>query len=233
MLIAGLYSPSGGQLRIGGQPVTRPRTDIGIVFQSPVLLDWRRVLDNVMLQVETRRLDKALYRRRSLDLLDAVGLAGFEHTYPYALSGGMRQRVSICRALIHDPPLLLMDEPFGALDALTREQLMIDLQRMWAGGHQTVVFVTHSIREAVPGGRLPVGPGDRPVAPSGPYRADLADRPATPPTAQNGDHPVLHPLYTGDYRSFHEQGRHSRRAGMIFWNLASPLLSMFGGPPSS
>jgi NitT/TauT family transport system ATP-binding protein len=149
MLIAGLYSPSGGQVRIGGQPVTRPRTDIGIVFQNPLLLDWRRVLDNVMLQVEARRLDKVLYQRRSLELLDAVGLAGFEHAYPYALSGGMRQRVSICRALIHDPPLLLMDEPFGALDALTREQLMIDLQRMWADRHQTVVFVTHSIREAV------------------------------------------------------------------------------------
>lgn len=149
MLIAGLYSPTHGQVRIGGQPVTQPRTDIGIVFQSPVLLDWRRVLDNVMLQVEARGLDKTRYRRRSLELLDAVGLTGFENAYPYALSGGMRQRVSICRALVHDPPLLLMDEPFGALDALTREQLMIDLQRMWAGGNQTVVFVTHSIREAV------------------------------------------------------------------------------------
>lgn len=149
MLIAGLYSPTGGRIRIAGQPVTQPRTDIGIVFQNPVLLDWRRVLDNVMLQVEARRLDKVRYRRRALELLDAVGLAGFERAYPYALSGGMRQRVSICRALIHDPPLLLMDEPFGALDALTREQLMIDLQRMWAAGHQTVLFVTHSIREAV------------------------------------------------------------------------------------
>jgi NitT/TauT family transport system ATP-binding protein len=149
MLIAGLYSASHGEVRIGGQPVTRPRTDLGIVFQNPVLLEWRRVLDNVMLQVEAQRLDKVVYRRRALELLGAVGLAGFENAYPYALSGGMRQRVSICRALIHDPPLLLMDEPFGALDALTREQLMIDVQRMWAGGHQTAVFVTHSIREAV------------------------------------------------------------------------------------
>jgi NitT/TauT family transport system ATP-binding protein len=149
MLIAGLYTPSKGQIRIGGELVTRPRTNIGIVFQNPVLLDWRRVLDNVMLQIEAQRLDRVLYRRRCLELLDAVGLAGFEYAYPYMLSGGMRQRVSICRALIHDPPLLLMDEPFGALDALTREQLMIDLQRMWASGHQTTVFVTHSIREAV------------------------------------------------------------------------------------
>jgi NitT/TauT family transport system ATP-binding protein len=149
MLIAGLYSASAGQIRIDGQSVTRPRTDIGIVFQNPVLLDWRVVLDNVMLQIEARRLDKTVYRHRALKLLDAVGLAGFEQAHPYALSGGMRQRVAICRALVHDPPLLLMDEPFGALDALTREQLMIDLQRMWATGHQTILFVTHSIREAV------------------------------------------------------------------------------------
>jgi NitT/TauT family transport system ATP-binding protein len=149
MLIAGLYLASQGEIRIGGDAVRRPRTDVGIVFQSPVLLDWRRVLDNVMLQVQARRLDKTIYRQRSLELLRAVGLAGFEQVYPYALSGGMRQRVSICRALVHDPPLLLMDEPFGALDALTREQLMIDLQRMCAGGRQTVIFVTHSIVEAV------------------------------------------------------------------------------------
>jgi NitT/TauT family transport system ATP-binding protein len=149
MLVAGLYAPSAGQIRIDGQLVARPRTDIGIVFQNPVLLDWRVVLDNVMLQIEARRLDKSLYRSRALELLHAVGLTGFEQAYPYALSGGMRQRVSICRALVHDPPLLLMDEPFGALDALTREQMMIDLQRMWAAGNQTILFVTHNIREAI------------------------------------------------------------------------------------
>src|SRR5438093_5764312 len=102
-----------------------------------------------MLPVEARRLAKVLCRRRSLELLDAVGLAGFEHAYPYTLSGGMRQRVSICRALVHDPPLLLMDEPFGALDALTRDQMVLDLQYLWARGGKTVLFITHSITEAV------------------------------------------------------------------------------------
>ncbi|MBM4421611.1 MAG: ABC transporter ATP-binding protein, partial [Chloroflexi bacterium] len=113
------------------------------------LLDWRKTLANVMLQVEMRKLDKSLYQARAQELLDMVGLTGFEDRYPYELSGGMRQRVSICRALLHDPPLLLMDEPFGALDALTRDQLNLDLQRIWLQSRKTVVFVTHSITEAV------------------------------------------------------------------------------------
>ena len=129
--------------------VTRPQTNIGFVFQDPVLLDWRRALDNVMISVEGRKLPLAEYRERGLRLLQSVGLAGFENRYPYELSGGMRQRVSICRALIHDPPVLLMDEPFGALDALTREQLMLDLLRVWQERRKTVLFVTHSISEAV------------------------------------------------------------------------------------
>jgi len=149
MLLAGLYTPGSGEIRLDGASVDRPCTNIGIVFQSPVLLDWRTVLDNVMIQIEVRGLDKKTYRPRALELLSAVGLRGFENAYPHQLSAGMRQRVSICRALIHDPPLLLMDEPFGALDALTREQLMIDLQRMWAETRKTIFFVTHSIREAV------------------------------------------------------------------------------------
>jgi NitT/TauT family transport system ATP-binding protein len=149
MLIAGLYRPSAGEIRIADRRVTRAQTDLGMVFQSPVLLDWRTVLGNVLLQAEARRMEPRLARERALALLASVGLSGFERSYPYALSGGMRQRVSICRALVHDPPLLLMDEPFGALDALTREQLMIDLQRMLARTRQTVVFVTHSISEAV------------------------------------------------------------------------------------
>src|SRR5207248_6872264 len=124
-------------------------TNIGIVFQNHVLLDWRTTLENVMIQVEARGLEKRGYRGKALELLRAVGLDGFEHRYPWELSGGMRQRVSICRALIHDPPLLLMDEPFGALDALTREQLALDLQAIWMRTHKTVLFVTHSISEAV------------------------------------------------------------------------------------
>ena len=150
LMVAGLISKSAGTITIGDRPVTRPYTDLGIVFQEPVLLDWRKVLGNVLLQVELRKgMDKKRYIARAKELLDLVGLTGFEDRYPYELSGGMRQRVSICRALLHDPPLLLMDEPFGALDALTRDQLNLDLQQIWMGSGKTVMFVTHSISEAV------------------------------------------------------------------------------------
>src|SRR5262249_48657673 len=113
------------------------------------LLDWRRAVDNVLISVEGRGVPLAEYRARALRLLQSVGLKGFENRYPFELSGGMRQRVSICRALVHDPTVLLMDEPFGALDALTREQLMLDLLRIWQERRKTVLFVTHSISEAV------------------------------------------------------------------------------------
>jgi NitT/TauT family transport system ATP-binding protein len=149
MLLAGLLAPTGGRIAIGGVAVTRPQTDLGIVFQSPVLLAWRRALDNVLLQLEMRDVATAPYRERARALLATVGLDGFEDRYPHELSGGMRQRVSLCRALIHDPPLLLMDEPFGALDALTRDQLVLDLQRICARGGKSVLFITHSITEAV------------------------------------------------------------------------------------
>src|SRR5215469_12288694 len=120
MIAAGLLRPSSGAVSIDGAPVTRPRTDIGIVFQSPVLLEWRTALGNVMLQAEAKKLERTAAKRRARDLLGAVGLGGFEDKYPHELSGGMRQRVSLCRALIHDPSQLLMDEPFGALDAHSR-----------------------------------------------------------------------------------------------------------------
>jgi NitT/TauT family transport system ATP-binding protein len=120
-----------------------------MVFQRDVLLDWRSVLDNVLLPVEIKHLDRRRYRPRADELLGLVGLRGFESKYPSELSGGMRQRVAICRALIQDPSLLLMDEPFGALDALTREQMSLDLQRMWAAARNSVLFITHSIEEAV------------------------------------------------------------------------------------
>jgi NitT/TauT family transport system ATP-binding protein len=150
LMVAGLIPYSAGSIRIGETTVTKPFTDVGIVFQEPVLLDWRKVLENVLLQVEMRKgLDKRSYRRRAEELLDLVGLSGYEDRYPYELSGGMRQRVAICRALVHDPPLLLMDEPFGALDALTRDQLNLDLQTIWMQTRHTVMFVTHSISEAV------------------------------------------------------------------------------------
>ena len=149
MIAAGLMSPSSGLVAIDGSAVTRPRTDIGIVFQSPVLLEWRTALGNVMLQAEAKKLERGPAERRARALLAAVGLVGFEDKYPHELSGGMRQRVSLCRALIHDPPQLLMDEPFGALDALTRDQLVLDLQRICNERRMTVLFITHSVPAAV------------------------------------------------------------------------------------
>ncbi len=150
LMLAGLIPSSSGEITIGDTPVRGPHTDLGIVFQEPVLLDWRKVLGNILLQVELRKgLKGKDYEDRARELLKLVGLEGFEDRYPFELSGGMRQRVSICRALLHDPPLLLMDEPFGALDALTRDQLNLDLQSIWLQSRKTVMFVTHSISEAI------------------------------------------------------------------------------------
>lgn len=149
MIVGGLVPPTSGEVLVAGSPVKEAQTDIGIVFQDAVLLEWRTSLGNVMLQVEARRLDQQIYLPRARELLVSVGLDGFEDKYPFELSGGMRQRVSICRALVHRPRLLLMDEPFGALDALTRDQMNLDLQRMWLRNPITVLLVTHSISEAV------------------------------------------------------------------------------------
>ena len=146
--IVGLLSPTRGQIKVNGSSVVGPTPDVGIVFQNPVLMAWRTVLQNVLLQAEVRRLNLRQYRRRALELLKMAGLEGFEEKYPYQLSGGMQQRASICRALIHDPPLLLMDEPFGALDALTRERMNLELLRIWQESRKTIVFITHSIPEA-------------------------------------------------------------------------------------
>ena len=148
-LVAGLHLPTAGDVHVDGTRVDRPQTNLGIVFQSPVLLDWRTALDNVLMQIELRGGDTRAYRDRALTLLDQVGLRDFADRYPYELSGGMRQRVAIARALIHDAPLLLMDEPFGALDALTREQMRLDLEALWLATRKTVLFVTHDIDEAV------------------------------------------------------------------------------------
>ena len=148
-IVAGLHLPTAGEARVAGRIVDRPQTDLGIVFQSPVLLDWRTALANVLVQVELRGLDPRAYRERALKLLAQVGLKDFADRYPHELSGGMRQRVAIARALIHDAPLLLMDEPFGALDALTREQMRLDLEALWLATRKTVLFITHSIDEAV------------------------------------------------------------------------------------
>jgi NitT/TauT family transport system ATP-binding protein len=149
LMVAGLLDVTSGSIRLGGKPVTAPQTDVGIVFQAPVLVDWRTVLGNVLLQVELRGRAPKLFEAEARALLKSVGLEGFEDRHPYELSGGMQQRTSICRALVHNPPLLLMDEPFGALDALTREQIRVDIERLWMQTRKTVLFVTHSIAESI------------------------------------------------------------------------------------
>jgi NitT/TauT family transport system ATP-binding protein len=148
-LLAGVIPPSSGEILLDGRPVTGPRRDIGMVFQSPVLLRWKNVLENVTFPAAILGLDRAEARARARSLLELVGLAGFERKYPRELSGGMQQRVSICRALLFRPSILLMDEPFGALDAMTREELSVELLRIWQEEIKTVLFVTHSIPEAV------------------------------------------------------------------------------------
>src|SRR5207244_4536508 len=148
-VLAGLLPPTRGEARLRGTPIAGPRRDIGVVFQAPVLFPWRTVLDNVLLPVDVQGLPRDRHRRAALDLLALVGLEGFEQRYPWELSGGMQQRVSIIRALIHDPAMLLMDEPFGALDAMTRELMNLALQRIWLERKKTVLFITHSIPEAV------------------------------------------------------------------------------------
>ena len=149
LMLAGLVLPTGGTISVNGHTVRKPVSDLGIVFQDANLLDWRTILDNLMIQSEIRGLDDAACRTQALGLLHMVGLDGLDKRLPHELSGGQKQRAAICRALVHDPPLLLMDEPFGALDALTREQLNADLQTLWTGSGKTVVFVTHSITEAI------------------------------------------------------------------------------------
>lgn len=148
-IISALIRPSKGTVLIDDSALLAPRRDIGIVFQQAVLLPWRNVLDNVLLPAEILRLDMKEARARAYQLLDMVGLAGFEKRNPNELSGGMQQRAAICRALIHNPSMLLMDEPFAALDAMTREELGLELLRIWEIERKTIIFVTHNIPEAV------------------------------------------------------------------------------------
>jgi NitT/TauT family transport system ATP-binding protein len=149
-ILAGLHGFDTGKVRIGSptQPFN-PARDIGMVFQQPLLLKWRRIIDNVMLPTEILGLPQDAARKRAYELLDLVGLKGHEDKYPYELSGGMQQRASIARALVHDPKLILMDEPFGALDALTREKMNLELLQIWEKAKKTIIFVTHGITEAV------------------------------------------------------------------------------------
>ncbi|MEP9379453.1 ABC transporter ATP-binding protein [Aquabacter sp. CN5-332] len=148
MMIAGLIPPTSGEILVAGERVTGPRPDVGVVFQSPVLLPWRTVLDNVLFPVELLKKRRASYLDRAMELLKMAKLEDFANALPRELSGGMRQRAAICRALVHDPSTLLMDEPFSALDAITRDEMSVELLRIWQANRKTVVFVTHSIREA-------------------------------------------------------------------------------------
>ncbi len=148
-IVAGLILPTAGTAAIGGEPITEPRPETGIVFQAPTLLPWASVLENVLLPLRMMRRMDSGSADKAAALLKLVGLAGFESKSPRELSGGMQQRVAICRALVHEPDILLMDEPFGALDALTREEMTMELLRIWSERPKTVLFVTHSITEAV------------------------------------------------------------------------------------
>jgi NitT/TauT family transport system ATP-binding protein len=148
-MIAGLETATSGAIKINDVPVRGPRRDIGLIFQSPVLLPWRSILKNVLVPAEVLGMNRASSRSRAEQLLALVGLDGFADRYPDELSGGMRQRAAIARALMHDPEILLMDEPFGALDALTREAMNLELLRIWQASTKTVILVTHSIEEAL------------------------------------------------------------------------------------
>jgi NitT/TauT family transport system ATP-binding protein len=149
MMCGGLDTVTAGRIEIAGTPVNKARSSTGIMFQDPTLLPWMSVLDNVLFPIRIMKRPLAQYSDRARQLLELVGLAGFERSKPHQLSGGMKQRVALCRALIHDPDVLLMDEPFSALDALTRDDMNIALLDIWQRYRQTALFVTHSIREAV------------------------------------------------------------------------------------
>lgn len=207
MLIAGLVTPSTGTVMIRGRPVEGPYTDGGIVFQRDLLMPWRSTLDNILVQAEFRKEPKKALLPKARDLLSMVNLEGFESKFPGELSGGMKQRVAICRALVHDPDLLLMDEPFGALDALTREQLNLDLQDIWQATQKTVVFITHSIAEAVFLGDRVIVIGPRPGKIVGDIKVELP-RPRSEDVRESPEFS----RYTHEIREiFHAMGVFRRR----------------------
>ncbi|MER9001833.1 ABC transporter ATP-binding protein [Mesorhizobium australicum] len=149
LMIAGLLRPTKGTVQVDGRPLDKAMTDVGIVFQDHLLLEFRTAMDNVLLQQEIRGLDRVATERRAKDLFKKLGLSGAEARYPRQLSGGMQQRVAIARALVHNPSILLMDEPFGALDAISRTQIRHDLETLWMETRKSVLFITHSIEEAI------------------------------------------------------------------------------------
>jgi NitT/TauT family transport system ATP-binding protein len=180
MMIAGLVTPTEGSIAINGTAVTGPRSEIGVVFQQPVLLPWRTILDNVLFPIELLGLPRKDHEQRALELLSMAKIADFAKHLPRQLSGGMRQRASICRALIREPSILLMDEPFSALDAITRDEIGVELLRIWQANRKTVIFVTHSIREAAFLSDRVLVMGRRPATIAAEFKIDLP-RPRTVP----------------------------------------------------
>lgn len=148
-LISGLLAPTSGEIHVDGNKVTEPHGDVGIVFQNALLLPWRNIINNVLMPIDMKNLSREKYIPRAKELLKMVGLEGFEKKLPWQLSGGMQQRASICRALVHDPKIMMMDEPFGALDAMTREKMNVELSRIQRTTGKTIFLITHSIPEAV------------------------------------------------------------------------------------
>jgi NitT/TauT family transport system ATP-binding protein len=148
-LISGLLAPTSGEIHVDGNKVTEPHGDVGIVFQNALLLPWRNIINNVLMPIDMKNLSREKYIPRAKELLKMVGLEGFEKKLPWQLSGGMQQRASICRALVHDPKIMMMDEPFGALDAMTREKMNVELSRIQRTTGKTILLITHSIPEAV------------------------------------------------------------------------------------
>lgn len=194
-LVSGLLPITRGSILFKGRPVNCVQENMAMVFQNPVLLEWRSVFDNVMLPVEILRWEEKTHRKKASDLLRLVGLADFEKKYPRQLSGGMKQRVSLVRALISDPSVLLMDEPFGALDAITRENLSYELLNIWKETGKTIVFVTHDISEAVFLGDRVIILTSRPGSVADVIKVDL-ERPRSPETRINPRHIELaHQIY--------------------------------------
>lgn len=184
-IASGLLAPSTGTVTVSGRPVTGPRADVGIVFQQATLLPWKTVLENVLVPIRALGKPTAAYRDKAMGLLRLAGLETFAGSYPNELSGGMQQRVGIMRGLIHDPQLLLMDEPFSALDAMTRERMGAELQAIWLETKKAVLFITHSIQEAITLADKIVVMSDRPgrvveVLPVDLVRPRLADVVASP-----------------------------------------------------
>ena len=201
-LIAGLMPVTAGRILINGEEVRRPHPKVGVVFQTDLLLYWRTVFDNILLPIEIKGWDRRKYRPRVEELLEQVGLKGFGQKFPSELSGGMRQRTAICRALVQEPGLLLMDEPFGALDALTREQMISDLQTMW--GSEEYRAVHHPQHR---GGGVPCRPRDRDVAAAGPHRPRPHDRDQTPAQLEEPSGAEVHRIHDRDPRDFRDARR--------------------------